>query len=91
MFIPRDYPNDDAENRVRQKPCNDGEDNPPPSPRMPSAPTLPQVPYVPQVQQMPHGSDTRRSMKKPLLLAYSSPEGTYATAGDVQTDQTSKL
>ena len=47
MFIPRHYPNDDAENRVRQHPCN-GQDNPPPSPRMPSAPPLPQVPNIPQ-------------------------------------------
>ena len=51
---------DDAENRVKQQPHNDGENNPPPSPRILSAPPLPQVPYVPQIQQMPHGSDTRR-------------------------------
>ena len=71
MYIPRDYLNDAAENRVRQKPCN-GQDNPPPSPRMPFAPPLPQVPnvledqYLLQVQQIRHGSDSRRSINKPL-------------------------
>ena len=86
MFIPRDYPNYDAENRVRQQPHTDGQDNPPPSPRMPSTPPLQQVPYIQQIQQMPHGSDTRRSIKKLLQLSYICPEGTYNTAGFIQTD-----
>ena len=48
MFIPRDSPNDDAENRVRQQTHN-GQDNTPPSPRTLSAPPLPHMPYVPHV------------------------------------------
>ena len=95
IFIPQDYPNDDAKSRVRWPPCN-RPDNHPLCSRMPYAPTLPKVPnvlqvqHLPKVQQMPHGSDTRRSIKKPLQLTYIGPEGTYPTAGVIQTDQKCK-